>query len=98
MSTPRCSDRHGRPVTLGTKVRVIALPSGLLDDLGDDELLDELPDDERVDLLSMLGNVFEVMAVDERGFAFIEKTWHEAPDTSIGHGLYLAPDEMEVAA
>jgi len=41
---------------------------------------------------------FEVMAVDERGFAFIEKTWQETPDTSIGHGLYLAPDEMEVAA
>lgn len=85
-TSPMLIDRHGHPVTVGTKVRLLQVPSGVLDDL---------PDDERAEVMSMVGEVFEVEDVYE-GRAFICKNWPDTPETFRSHCLYLDPREMEV--
>ena len=78
-----------QPVTVGTKVRLLELSS----EIG----IDQLPDDEVADLLSMVGEVFEVTEV-LFGRACIEKVWQETSGASRAHVLYLEAHEMEVVA
>lgn len=50
-------DRNGREVDVGSRVKLLGL-SG--------RWLDELPADEKEDVLSMIGEVFEVEEIDRR--------------------------------
>jgi len=52
------TDRNGVPVTVGTRVRVLAITPSLERDL---------PADEWQDLKTMVGEVFEVYEIDEYG-------------------------------
>jgi len=79
-------DKNGAVVRLGARVRVLTL-SG--------RWLDEMPDDERQDVLSMVGDIFEIIDIDEHGHAWVEKWWKDgASETSRSHSVALEPDEM----
>ncbi len=84
----QCKDKHGRIVTVGSKIRVLEL-SG--------HFLEPLPADEMAEIRSMIGQVFHVCDIDEQGCAWIAKDWYY-PDAGhiVEHTLGLAPHEMEV--
>jgi hypothetical protein len=80
-------DRHGRPVRVGSSVRVLRVPEFLKRDLAPDEW---------ARLESLIGHVFEVCEIDEYGCAWVEK-WFDGPEGSrSSHSIGLEPDEMEV--
>jgi hypothetical protein len=79
-------DRAGRPVGVGTRVRLLGIAPFLKRDL---------PRDEVRELEAMVGEIFEVYEVDEDGWAWIEKEWRDG-DGLHSHSLGLAPHEMEV--
>jgi hypothetical protein len=81
-------DRNGRPVDVGTRVRVVRLDSALEQ---------RLPPNEWQDVASMIGHVFEVYEVDEHDAAWVEREWLVADGERMSHSVALAPDEMEVA-
>ena len=82
------SDRYGKPVNIGTKVRIIELAQFLKRDL---------PPDEWARLWGMVGGVFEVSEIDEHGRAWIEQ-WFDDPDGGrSSHSVALEAHEMEVA-
>jgi hypothetical protein len=85
---PTPVDKHGRPVAVGSRVRLVQLPQSLLNDL---------PADEVAALRSMLGEVFEVTEIDAYGKPWIGKGWSD-PDKGEykGHSLALEPSEMEL--
>ena len=84
---PPC-DRNGNIIRIGARVRLIAL-SG--------KWLDELSDDEKQDVLSMIGEVFEVEEIDEHGHPWIRKSWpNETVGTCHSHSIALEPQEMEL--
>jgi hypothetical protein len=59
--------------------------------------LDELSDDEKQDVLSMIGEVYEVVEIDEHGHPWIRKSWpNEAEGTCHSHSIALEPQEMEL--
>lgn len=80
------SDRTGRPVRMGTRVRLLHIAPFLKRDL---------PVDEVHELEAMVGEVFDVYEVDEDGRAWIEKEWRDG-DGLRSHSLALASHEMEV--
>ncbi len=81
-------DSNGRLVKVGSRVRVIAL-SG--------KWLDELPPDEKQDVLSMIGEVFEVEEIDEYGHPWVRKSWpNEVEGQCHSHSVALEPQEMAV--
>ena len=81
-------DRHGRPVRVGTRVRVLEIAEALRD---------SLPPEEWPELQTMLGEVFEVYEIDEYGSAWVEKEWlTDDGDVSHSHSLALDSHEMEV--
>jgi hypothetical protein len=81
-------DCKGRPVTVGAKVRLLCL-SG--------QWLDELPSDEKQDVLSMIGEVFEVEEIDEYGHPWVRKSWpNEEEGTCNSHSIALESQEMEL--
>lgn len=58
---------------------------------------DRLPEDERADVVSMVGEVFEVDEIDEYGHPWIRKSWpDEEGGTCHSHSIALDPHEMEV--
>jgi hypothetical protein len=82
------TDKHGRLVEIGARVRLITL-SG--------KWLDELPSEERLDVLSMIGEVFVVEEIDEHGHPWIRKSWpNEDEGKCHSHSIALEPQEMEV--
>lgn len=81
------SDCNGRPVGLGTRVRVLEVAEFLRRDL---------PPDEWRDLKTMVGEVYEVNEIDEYGVAWVEKWWHHADGGRHSHSLALESHEMEV--
>jgi hypothetical protein len=81
------SDRYGKPVNIGTKVRIIELAQFLTRDL---------PPGEWARLASMVGGVFEVSEIDENGRAWVEQ-WFDDPDGDrSSHSVALEAHEMEV--
>lgn len=85
-SEPR--DKFGRIVRVGARVRLIGL-SG--------QWLDDLPSDEKPNVLSMVGDIFEVEEIDEYGSPWVRKSWpNEVEGTCRSHSIALAPDEMEL--
>lgn len=91
MSAPSLpKDRHGNPVQLGSRVRLLSL-SG--------DWLKNLPPDEKEDVLSMVGQVFEVEEIDDYGHPWVRKSWPDwAAGTCRSHSIALEPCEMELIA
>lgn len=81
------NDRIGRPVRVGTRVRVLAIPPGVTDRLEPGEV-------ERVQ--SMVGEELEVDDIDEHGCAWVTKWWGEGTESPEAHSLALSAQEMEV--
>lgn len=81
------ADRSGRTVEVGTRVRLLEVPSFLKRDL---------PPEEWRELETMVGKVFEVYEIDEHGAAWIEKKWQDSDGESHSHSLALDSHEMEV--
>ena len=73
---------------VGARVRVVSLS---------ESFLKSLPDDERDDVMSMIGEVFEVYEIDEYGSPWVGKGWNSQNGENYrGHHLALEPAEMEV--
>jgi hypothetical protein len=92
MTTSRTQpiDRNGNVVCVGARIRLVALSGNWLD---------ELPDDEKPDVLSMIGEVFEVEEIDQYGHPWIRKSWpNEAEGTCHSHSIALEPQEMELVS
>jgi hypothetical protein len=85
-SQPR--DCNGCPVEFGARVRIIGL-SG--------KWLDELPPDEKRDVLSMIGEIFEIEEIDEHGHPWVRKSWlDEKEGRCHSHSIALESEEMEL--
>jgi hypothetical protein len=80
-------DRNGKPVLVGSRVRVVAIAAFLERDL---------PREEWERVRTMLGEVFEVYEIDKWGGAWVEKQFPSARDQYQSHSLSLASDEMEL--
>ena len=80
------TDRHGQPVRVGTRVRVLEIAEALRK---------SLPPDEWSELQTMIGEVFEVYEIDEYGSAWVEKQWL-VENGDYSHSLALDAHEMEV--
>jgi hypothetical protein len=87
MGQPTVLDSHGQLVQLGTRVRVLSLPSGVIETVEKEEV-------DRV--LSMVGEVFEVDEIDEHGCAWVTKWWDVGPGEKDAHGLALSAENMEI--
>jgi hypothetical protein len=72
-----------RPVTVGTRVRILAVSGSLLADL---------PADDVQQLRSMLGDVLEIDEIDEHGRPWVTKWFGD----SRSHSLALDDDEFEI--
>jgi len=83
---PSVLDRQGRPVRVGTRVRVLSIPRSLMNGL---------PTEEQQRVASMIGEVFEVYEIEGQT-AWVEKVWCTS-DRYETHALALATDEMERA-
>jgi hypothetical protein len=56
-----------------------------------------LPADEWAELLTMVGEVFEVESIDEYGQPWVSKDWNGADgELNFSHSLALEADEMEL--
>ena len=81
-------DINGRPVAVGVRVRLLSL-SG--------QWLDDLPSEERPDVLSMIGEIFEVEEIDQYGSPWVRKSWpNSAKGQCHSQSIALASHEMEV--
>ena len=81
-------DVDGRAVSVGTRVRLLSL-SG--------QWLDDLPADEKADVVSMVGEVFEVEEIDEQGNPWVRKSWPDDADGQChSHSIALEAHEMRV--
>jgi hypothetical protein len=80
-------DRNGKPVLVGSRVRVVAIAAFLERDL---------PPDEWERVRSMFGEVLKVYEIDEWGGAWVEKEFPSAPGQYQSHSLSLASEEMEL--
>lgn len=86
MSTSK--DRNGSTVAVGSRVRIVELPQGLLE---------SLPEDEQEELRSMLGETFKVLEITKNGYAAVEKEWHYPEEGHyMSHSLTLTDKEMEL--
>ena len=81
-------DKHGCPVVLGARVRLLELSASFLE---------SLPSDEIEDVRSMIGVVFEVEEIDEYGQPWVRKSWpNEREGTCRSHSIALDPNEIEL--
>lgn len=80
-------DLRGSEVSVGTRVRVLSLPSGVIEKIEKGEV-------DRV--LSMVGDLLEVEEIDEYGCAWVTKWWDGGPDRRNAHSLALSAENMEV--
>lgn len=81
-------DRAGRAVIVGARVRSLSLSGGWFD---------RLPPDEKKNVLSMIGEVFEVEEIDEYGQPSVRKSWHnDAKGKCNSHSIALESREMEL--
>jgi len=82
------TDKTWNIVHVGARVRLLGL-SG--------KWLDELAADEKQDVLSMIGEVFEIEEIDEHGHPWIRKSWlDETEGKCHSHSIALESQEMEL--
>ena len=83
----KAKDCFGQMVRVGDRIRIIGLSKKFMDTL--------LPDDH--DRISeMIGKIFEVEEIDEVGQAWVTMWWNSDGEEIEGHGIGLAPSEMEL--
>ena len=81
-------DCRGRPVTVGTKVRMLSVA---------ETLRNRLSPGEWAELQTMVGDVFTVYEIDEHGSAWVEKEWlNKRGHLTYSHAYALEAHEMEV--
>lgn len=79
-------DTNGNPIAVGTTVRILSL-SG--------QWVDDLPAEERSDVMSMVGEVFIVEAIDEFGYPWVRKSWSNMIEGRChSHSIALEQHEM----
>ncbi len=88
MSSMMAKDRSGNTVTVGSRVRVLSLGGQWLEDLSPSE---------RADVLSMVGEVFDVTDVDEYGQAWVQKECNRYGELE-SHSVGLSSNEMELVS
>lgn len=87
MSAPP-RDKTGKPVHVGSRVRLLSLSGNWLA---------ELPHNEKQDVMSMIGEVFEIEEIDEYGHPWVRKSWPiEAEGKCHSHSIALESHEMEL--
>ena len=79
-------DCFGQTVRVGDRIRIIGFSKKFMDTL--------LPDDHDP-ISEMIGKVFEVEEIDEVGQAWVTM-WNSDGEEIEGHGIGLAPSEMEL--
>ena len=79
-------DINGEDVFVGSKVKVLSIDKGLLS---------TIPKDEIADVMSMVGEIFEVYEVSGE-YASVEKWWSRGDGCSESHSIALAKHEMEL--
>jgi hypothetical protein len=82
-------DCDGREVRVGSRVRLLKVAEFLQRDL---------PPDEWNQLQGMVGEVFEVMDIDEYGGAWIERLFDDPEGGQSSQSYSVAADEMELVA
>ncbi len=82
-------DISGKPVRVGTQVRVLKIS---------DEVLSQLPESEADAARLMEGAVLEVYEIDEWGGAWVEMSWPEDDGKPVSHSLGLGPEQMQVVS
>ncbi len=81
------SDRTGRAVEIGDRVRVLAIrPS----------ILKRLTGSEHADVSSMLGQVLEVFDVYENGQVWVSLTWVKGDGSSEVHAIAVDSEDIEM--
>jgi hypothetical protein len=86
----RPKDKYGNIVQVGARVRLLGL-SG--------KWLEELPQEEQRDVLSMIGETFEIEEIDEYGHPWVRKAWpNEEEGTCHSHSIAVEPHEIELVA
>lgn len=80
-------DFNGAQIFVGAKVKVLFI---------DQSIMNGLPPSEVKDINSMLGEIFEVYAIDAYGQAWVEKWWHLGEGKSYSHSLGLSSREFEL--
>ena len=58
--------------------------------------LEDLPDHEKLDVLAMIGEVFEIEEIDAHGHPWVQKSWHDKERKYHSHFIALKPQEMEL--
>jgi len=61
------------------------------------DVISRLAEEEKEDVLSMIGEEFEIDEIDEFGGAWISKSWDRGNDRIESHSLALTSEEMELA-
>lgn len=79
-------DIHGRPVQVGSRVRILKVA---------DWLRREIPTDEFVRLQTLVGTIQPIDEIDEWGSAWIEAEFPQPANRIDSHSLKLDADEME---
>lgn len=81
-------DRNGNTIQVGARVRLLSLSGNWLE---------ELPPDEKQDVMSMIGEIFDVEEIDEHGHPWVRKSWpNEQEGKCNSHSIALEPHEMEL--
>lgn len=80
-------DSRGRLISVGMKVRVLAI---------DAAITNKLPEKALGDINSMLGGVFEVYEIDEHQHAWVEKWWGLDTKNPYSHSLALINSQIEI--
>ena len=80
-------DHNGETITVGSRVRVLALGGAWLD---------YLEADEKKDVLSLVGEILKVEEIDEYGQAWVLKSWDRGSGLAQSHSVALSSVEMEV--
>lgn len=83
----RVSDRHGSPVTLGSRVRLLDLPH---------EALNAVPDGERVLFKDVVGRTFTVDRIDERGQLWVAIGGSIGAAARVRYFIPVAPESVKV--
>lgn len=87
MESPK--DQSGNAVHVGSRVRLVRLSWRWLNDLSTNE---------KAEVLSMVGEIFEVEEIDDPGRPVITKWWYTKANESHSHSISLDPPEIQLVS
>jgi len=82
---PISTDCDGADVRVGDVVEVLSFQAGIFD---------SMPEGEIPYVKSMLNEKLEVDEIDEKGLAWVWKSWPDTDESCTTHGLGLEPHQM----